>query len=116
MAEAKKKCRQSVDYLKFGFIPSVGQTSVLMCNRVLNTDAMKPSKLEDHLRMCHPDKTDKDLTYFKTLKEKLQKRTTVDSMFTSTSKRDYDAHKGILQYLTTHSKLRKTSYYLLKPF
>ncbi|KAJ7335268.1 hypothetical protein JRQ81_013209, partial [Phrynocephalus forsythii] len=43
---------------------------------VLNNDAMKPSKLEDHLRMCHPYKTDKDLTYFKTLKEKLQKRTT----------------------------------------
>ncbi|KAJ7335901.1 hypothetical protein JRQ81_013842, partial [Phrynocephalus forsythii] len=57
---------------------------------VLNNDALKPSKLENHLRKCHPDKTDKDWTYFKTLKEKLQKRTTQDSMFASTSKRDYD--------------------------
>jgi hypothetical protein len=50
---------------------------------------MKPSKLEDHLR-CHPDKTGKDLKYFQTLKEKLQKRTTVDSTFASTSKTDGD--------------------------
>ncbi|KAJ7316248.1 hypothetical protein JRQ81_002410 [Phrynocephalus forsythii] len=61
----------------------------LLCNRVLNNDAMKSSK-EDNLRRCHPDKTDKDLTYFKTLKEKFQKRTMVDSTFTSTSKRDHD--------------------------
>ncbi|KAJ7322623.1 hypothetical protein JRQ81_018910 [Phrynocephalus forsythii] len=54
-------------------------------NGVLNNDAMKPSKLEDHLR-CHSDKTYKDLTHFKTLKEKLQKRTMVDSMFASASK------------------------------
>ena len=51
---------------------------------------MNPSKLEDHLKRCHPDKRSKDLTYFKTLKEKLQKRTTVDSMFASISKRDDD--------------------------
>lgn len=51
---------------------------------------MKPSKLEDHLRRCYPDKTSKDLTYFKTLKEKLQKKTTVGSMFASTSKRRDD--------------------------
>ncbi|KAJ7322462.1 hypothetical protein JRQ81_018749, partial [Phrynocephalus forsythii] len=57
---------------------------------ILNNDAMKPSKLEDHLRRCHPDKTDKDLTYFKTLKKQLQKKTTVDSMLASTSKRVYD--------------------------
>ncbi|KAJ8897020.1 hypothetical protein PR048_002366 [Dryococelus australis] len=51
---------------------------------------MKPSKLEDHLRKCHPDKTGKDFKYFQTLKEKLQKRCTVDSMFALTSKRDND--------------------------
>ncbi|KAK2578105.1 hypothetical protein KPH14_011616 [Odynerus spinipes] len=51
---------------------------------------MKPSKLEDHLRRCHPDKRGKDLKYFQTLKEKFQKRTTLDSMFALTSKRDDD--------------------------
>ncbi|KAJ7319969.1 hypothetical protein JRQ81_019480, partial [Phrynocephalus forsythii] len=62
----------------------------LLCNGVLNNDAIKPSKLKDHLRMCHPDKTYKYLTSLKTLKEKLQKRIIVDSTFASTSKRDKD--------------------------
>ena len=51
---------------------------------------MKPCKLEDHLRRCNADKTCKDLLYFTNLKEKLQKRSTVDNMLVSTSKRDND--------------------------
>lgn len=31
---------------------------------------MKPSKLEDQLRTCRPEKTRGDLKYFQTLKEK----------------------------------------------
>ncbi|KAJ7319885.1 hypothetical protein JRQ81_019396, partial [Phrynocephalus forsythii] len=61
---------------------------------VLNNDAMKPSKLEDHLT-CHPDKTDKDLTYFKTLKEKLQKRTTCRSACCSKTKEEYRHHEAV---------------------
>ncbi|GFX15127.1 SCAN domain-containing protein 3 [Trichonephila clavipes] len=45
---------------------------------------MKPSKLEGHLRRCHPDKRSKDLKYFQILKEKLQKRPTMDRMFALT--------------------------------
>ncbi|GFU35252.1 SCAN domain-containing protein 3 [Trichonephila clavipes] len=64
MAKSKKKCRQyGVDYLKFCFIESVSDKRLplcLLCNGVLSNDAMKPSKLEDHLR-CHPDKRSKDL-------------------------------------------------------
>ncbi|GFY33869.1 SCAN domain-containing protein 3 [Trichonephila clavipes] len=92
MAESKKKCRQySVNCLKFGFIESVSDKRLplcLLCNRVLSNDAMKPSKLEDHLRRCHLDKRSKDLKYFQTLKEKLQKRRTMDRMFASTSQGD----------------------------
>jgi hypothetical protein len=94
MTESKKKCRQySVDYLKFGFIPSLSDKRLplcLLCNKVLSNAAMKPSKLEDHLRRCHPDKTDKDLKYFQTLKEKLQKKPMLDKMFASTSQRNDD--------------------------
>ncbi|CAH2004940.1 unnamed protein product [Acanthoscelides obtectus] len=65
MSESKKKCRQySVDYLKFGFIPSLPDNQspmCLLCNNVLGNAAMKPSKLQDHLRRCYPDKTEKDL-------------------------------------------------------
>ncbi|CAH1980987.1 unnamed protein product [Acanthoscelides obtectus] len=51
---------------------------------------MKPSKLQDHLRRCHPDKTEKNLKYFQTLKDKFQKRPTLDRMFASTSQRNDD--------------------------
>ncbi|CAH1983838.1 unnamed protein product [Acanthoscelides obtectus] len=60
-----------VDYLKFGFIPSLPDKQSpmsLLCNEVLGNDAMKPSKLQDHLTRCHPDKTEKDLKYFQTQK------------------------------------------------
>ncbi|CAH1977756.1 unnamed protein product [Acanthoscelides obtectus] len=57
-----------------------------MC-RFLGNDAMKPSKLQDHQRRCHPDKTEKDLKYFQTLKDKFQRRPTLDRMFASTSQR-----------------------------
>ncbi|KAJ8947765.1 hypothetical protein NQ318_010359 [Aromia moschata] len=96
MAESKKKCRQySVDYLKSGFIPSLSDKQspmCLLCNKVLqqSNDAMKPSKLEDHLMKYRPDKIGKDLKYFQTLKDKVQERPTVDKMFASTSQRDDD--------------------------
>ncbi|GBP17547.1 Zinc finger BED domain-containing protein 5 [Eumeta japonica] len=94
MAESKKKCRQySVEYLKFSFLPSKADKRLptcLLCNKVLSNDSMKPSKLEDHLRRCHPDKIGKDLKYFQTLKEKYEKRPTVHSMFSSTSESNDD--------------------------
>lgn len=94
MTESKKKCRQySVEYLKFGFLPSQTDKRLptcLLCNKVLSNDSMKPSKLEDHLRRCHPDKIGKDLKYFQTLKEKYEKRPTVHSMFASTSESNDD--------------------------
>lgn len=67
MAESKKKYRQySIDYLKFDFIPSSPKTLPMcfLCNKVLSNDALKPSKLEDHLKRYHPEKTIKDLKYF----------------------------------------------------
>ncbi|GBP43710.1 Zinc finger BED domain-containing protein 5 [Eumeta japonica] len=51
---------------------------------------MKPSKLENYLRRCHPDKIDKDLKYFETLEEKYEKRPTVHGMFSSTSESNDD--------------------------
>ncbi|CAH2006587.1 unnamed protein product [Acanthoscelides obtectus] len=57
---------------------------------------MKPAKLQDHLRRCHPDKTEKDLKYFQTLKDKSQKRPTLDRMFASTSQRTDDGLRASL--------------------
>ncbi|GBP61802.1 Protein FAM200B [Eumeta japonica] len=93
MPESKKCSQYSVEYLKFGFLPSKADKRLptcLLCNKVLSNDSMKPSKLEDHLRRCHPDKIGKDLKYFQTLKKKYEKRPTVHSMFSSTSESNDD--------------------------
>ncbi|XP_065568930.1 protein FAM200B-like [Artemia franciscana] len=94
MGESKQKCRRySGDYLKFGFLPSKADRRLpmcLLCHEVLSNDFWKPSKLEDHLRRCHHDKTDKDLEYFQKLKENNEKRPTMHSMFASTSERTDD--------------------------
>ncbi|KRX34992.1 Zinc finger BED domain-containing protein 5 [Trichinella murrelli] len=52
-ADAKKKCRQySQEYLKFGFIASLSNETMpmfLLYQKVFSNDAMKPSKMKDHL-------------------------------------------------------------------
>ncbi|CAH2006913.1 unnamed protein product [Acanthoscelides obtectus] len=87
----------------------------LLCNKALDNDAMKPSKLQDHLRRCHPDKTEKYLKYFQTLKDKFQKRPTLDRMFASTSQINDDglrAENRILSERTVEEVLKTDS---LKP-
>ena len=92
MAAAKKKCRQySVDYLKFGFIPSLTNKTLplcLLCEKVFSNDAMKPAKMKEHLERIHSDKKDKDLDFFRALKEKLLNRTRVTSFFKAPSEAD----------------------------
>ncbi|CAH1985764.1 unnamed protein product [Acanthoscelides obtectus] len=67
---------------------------------------MKPSKLQDHLRRCHPDKTEKDLKFFQTLKDKYFRR---GLYWTECSLR---RHKEIMVCgRLTYSKIRKTTYY-----
>ncbi|CAH2016533.1 unnamed protein product [Acanthoscelides obtectus] len=68
---------------------------------------MKPSKLQDHLRRCHPDKTEKDLKYFQTLKDKFQKRPTLDRMFASTSQRNDDGLRASYNISLLIAKSRK---------
>jgi len=111
MAESKKKCQQySVDYLKFGSLPSKANKRLpmcLLCNKVLNNDSTKPSKREDHLRRCHPDKIGKDLKYFQTLKEKYEKRPTMHSMFASTSESNEDGLRASYNIVLHIAKSRK---------
>lgn len=80
MSESKKKCRQySVEYLKYGFIQSPTNQLLpmcLICQKVFSNEAMKPSRLQEHLTKLHPDKKDKNLSYFQVLEEKYFKRPT----------------------------------------
>ena len=69
MADSKKKCRQyNANYINYGFIPSPINTTLpmcLLCDQVFSNEAMKPSRLQDHLIKKHPDKASKDPAYFK---------------------------------------------------
>ena len=92
--QAKRKCRQySVEYLKYGFVSAPHgqqQPMCLLCENVFSNEAMKPSRLLEHLTKKHSDKADKDITYFKSLREKFQKRNTIGNIFFSTSQQSTD--------------------------
>ena len=68
MSSAKRKCRQyGVSCLQYGFIPSPHselQPMCLLCNKVFSNEAMKPSRLSEHLTKIHSDKADKSATFF----------------------------------------------------
>ncbi|CAH1974343.1 unnamed protein product [Acanthoscelides obtectus] len=72
---------------------------------------MKPSKLQDHLRRCDPDKTENDLKYFQTFKDKFQKRPTLARMFASTSQRNDDGLRASYNISLLIGKSEKTAYY-----
>ena len=84
---AKKKCSQySVEYLKFGFIPSPDNEQLplcLMCEKTLSNESMKPSRLLEHLNKKHKDRKDKDENYFISLKNDFKRRKPIASFFAS---------------------------------
>lgn len=90
---SKKVCRQySVDYLKYGFIPSPHDERLpfcLLCKQSFTNEAMKPSRLISHLQRMHSDKQDKPIPFFKKLKDDFEGRNTITKMFTA-SKETYD--------------------------
>ena len=66
--KSKIKCRSyHVEYIKFGFVPSPSNLQLpmcLLCKKTLSNEAMKPSRLKDHLNRIHPDKADKPSKFF----------------------------------------------------
>jgi hypothetical protein len=60
MSEAKKKCRQySIEYLKYGFTYSPANQFLpmcLTCQKNFSNEAMKPSRLQEHLNKMHANK------------------------------------------------------------
>ena len=94
MMTAKRKCRQySTVYLQYGFIPAPSSASLpmcLLCQKVFSNEAMKPSRLSQHLTKIYPDEACKDRSYFQTLWETFKKQKNASSMFGNTSQRRDD--------------------------
>lgn len=92
--QTKKKCRQySVEYLKYGFVAAPHnqqQPMCLLCDRVFSNEAMKPSRLLEHLKKMHSDKADKNLAYFQSLRDNVRKRKTIGNIFASTLQQSTD--------------------------
>lgn len=87
MSNQKRKCRQySSEYIKYGVIPSVNNEQLpmcLICEKTFTNEGMKPSRMIDHLKVKHPEKANKDVAYFRDLKEKFGKRCTIGGLFKS---------------------------------
>lgn len=92
--KTKKKCRQySLEYLKYGFIsaPTNNQLPLcLMCEKTFSNEAMKPSRLLEHLQRVHPDKKNHDLSFFEKLRESFERKPTLGNMFYSLSQKNSD--------------------------
>ncbi|GFX32886.1 uncharacterized protein TNCV_890221 [Trichonephila clavipes] len=108
---SKKKTRQySEEYLKFGFIPAVQDKRIpfcLLCQQFLSNESMKRGRLEAHLKAKHSAHINSDLSYFKTLKENFEKRTTIKSLFTahtSTNNRVLEASYQISLFIAKTGK------------
>ena len=73
----KGKSRQySVEYLRYGFIPSLYNCQLptcLLCDHVFSNEAMKPSRLKEHFSTRNSDRANKDILFFEHLKDKVIK-------------------------------------------
>ncbi|KAG7162388.1 SCAN domain-containing protein 3-like 9, partial [Homarus americanus] len=86
---AKKKVRQySDECLLFGFIPATHDERLpfcLLCHQCLTNESMKRGRLENHLKAKHSIHVNSKLEDFKSLKEKFEKRSTINSLFSARS-------------------------------
>ena len=68
LAGMAKKRNYSEAFLAYGFVnlPDKGQDrpQCVICNKVLTNESLKPSKLEAHLKKCHPTLQEQDRAFF----------------------------------------------------
>ncbi|XP_029641235.1 zinc finger MYM-type protein 6-like [Octopus sinensis] len=118
----KKKTRQyAVEFLKFGFIPDEHDERkpfCLLCNQTMSNESMKAGRLEAHLKVRHPNNSNLDLEYFKSLKEKFKNRTKLTSLFHAKQAphtRALEASYEISLLIAKHGKTHTIGEQLIKP-
>ena len=101
-----KKCRQyDLSYLEFGFIPSPNDNTkpmCLICGSLFSNEAMKPSRLKDHLTRLHPSKLNAD---FKKIKADWEKQRNIKALF---AKRDIRLENGLTASYNISLMIAKT--------
>jgi len=94
MSQKKKYARgYSPEYLKLGFIESIinkQNPMCLICNKTLSNEAMKPSRLREHLSTKHPNDKDKPIEYFQELHKKFLNRSTIYASFKNQNEANVD--------------------------
>ena len=112
----KKKCRQySQEYLKFGFVPSFTNETMpmcLLCEKTFSNDAMKPAKMRDYLERIHCDKKNKDLDFFKVLKEKIRNRPNLKTFFKASASTDNEGGLKVSYSISLNIAKKGKSYSL----
>ena len=103
--------QQNCNNLKFGFATTrhgATRPMCLACGSIFFNEAMKPSRLHDHLNKLHPDKSGSD---FKKLRDKKNKNKLQFDLFRLTDKRQkhgliasYNISKLIAKMLQTAPK------------
>ena len=94
------------NYLKFGFVTAPHDSSrpmCLVCGSILSNEAMKPSRLKDHLKRKHPNKIRSD---FQKLRNEKAKQLTIRTLFTKTGMRQ---DKGLIASYNISLLIAKTA-------
>ena len=55
----------------------------LICEKTFTNEGMKPSRMINHLKAKHHEKINKDVAYFRDLKVRFEKRSTIGTLFKS---------------------------------
>ncbi|XP_076806256.1 SCAN domain-containing protein 3-like [Clavelina lepadiformis] len=103
----RPKCRlYLVECIKFRLVPFPSNTLLpmcLLCKKTLTTEAMKLSRLQDHLRRIHPDKANKSMEFFQALK-KSEARSSIRNVFAQNTCRNV---KGLIASYKVSSLIAK---------
>ena len=85
MSEGKKQKQQyAANYIKYGFFENPTNPSLplcLLCQKTFSNEAMKPSRLQDHLSKMHSNKKNKTEAYFQELEKKYVSHPTITGLF-----------------------------------
>ena len=85
-ASKRKVCQYLEEFLKFGFIAAVNDERLPFCliyQQTLSNESMKRGRLEAHFKAKHISHANSDLNYFKSLKDKFKKRSTIKHLLTT---------------------------------